>query len=200
MHTRDDIRMINSSQNAFIPADKTRKINYELNKENHDKLYMENITKTYKKTNPSTYNKINAKAKVLSENLGIETKVECLAKNVSFITLKDHKADFINNPKCRLINPAKPELGKASKQILENVNKIVRQATKVNQWHNSDDVINWFKNIHNKKDCTFIQFDIEKFYPSISKNLLSKSLNFAKKFTNISEEHENIINHACKSL
>ncbi len=37
---------------------------------------------------------------------------------VIFISLKDHKENFENNPKCRLINPAKSESGKLSKIIL----------------------------------------------------------------------------------
>ena len=123
-----------------------------------------------------------------------------MAKNVSFITLKDHKENFENNPKCRLINPAKIELGKVSKHILEKINKSIREATKVNQWHNSDDVIKWFDNIPNKSKCTFLQFDIEEFYPSISKDLLLKSLTFAEEFINIQETDKNIILHARKSL
>ena len=48
-------------------------------------------------------------------------KVKCLAKFNAFI--KDHKENFVNNPKCRLINPAIPELGVVSKSIIENINK-----------------------------------------------------------------------------
>ena len=55
---------------------------------------------------------INKVAKSIAEDIGISEKVEYLAKSTAFITLKDHKEDFSNNPKCRLINPAKPELGK----------------------------------------------------------------------------------------
>ena len=40
----------------------------------------------------------------------------------AFISLKDHKADFENHPKCCLINPAKSSLGKVSKSILDNIN------------------------------------------------------------------------------
>ena len=40
-------------------------------------------------------------------------------------TPKDHKPNFGSNPKCRLINPTKTEIGKISKQILERINKRV---------------------------------------------------------------------------
>ena len=33
-------------------------------------------------------------------------------QKTAFITLKDYKENFNINPKCRLINPAKSELGK----------------------------------------------------------------------------------------
>jgi hypothetical protein len=42
-----------------------------------------------------------------------------MKKREAFITLKDHQENFENNPKCRLINPAKIESGKLSKVILD---------------------------------------------------------------------------------
>ena len=39
----------------------------------------------------------------------------------AFITLKDHKDDFATNPKVRLINPTKPEVGRVAMQILDNI-------------------------------------------------------------------------------
>ena len=196
---QDDIRTINASKNAFIPADKTRNF-YELSKAEYDKLYTENVTKTYKIDENSTYESINTEAKDIAKNLDLDERVECMAKKPAFITLKDHKTDFENNPKCRLINPAKSEIGKISKKLLENINKSVREATEVNQWHKSEDTIEWFKNIKSKKNCFFVQFDIEEFYPSITKELLTKSLNFAKRHIDIPEEHEQIILHSRKSL
>ena len=86
-----------------------------------------------------------------------------MAKNQAFITLKDHKDNFINNPKCRLINPAKIDIGRISKQILEKVNKNIRETSKYHQWRNTSVVTDWFKNIPDKNNHTFTQFDIENF-------------------------------------
>ena len=58
-----------------------------------------------------------------------------------FITLKDQKENFLNNPKTRLLYPAKNELGRISKAILDKINLNLRNATKVNQWKNTNDVI-----------------------------------------------------------
>ena len=49
-----------------------------------------------------------------------------MARNPVYITIKDHKENFDINPKYRLINPAKSELGKVAKMIVENINKNVR--------------------------------------------------------------------------
>ena len=70
----------------------------------------------------------------------------------------------------------------------------------MNQWHNTNDVIDWFKNIDDKSSSTFIQFDIEEFYPSISKNLLEQSLSHVSKYTTISENDRKIIMHSRRSL
>ena len=61
-------------------------------------------------------------------------------------------------------------------------------------------MIEWFKNIKNKKKCKFLKFDIAEFYPSISKKVLIKSIKFARKFTKISKEEEEIIIHAKEAL
>ena len=59
----------------------------------------------------------------------------------SFITLKDLKESFNNNPTVRLVNLAKNELGCISKTILDTTNKNIRGAMDLNQWINTDTVI-----------------------------------------------------------
>ena len=65
---------------------------------------------------------------------------------------------------------------------------------------NRDSVINWFKNIPEKKSCTFIVFQIENFYPSNSLELLNKALQFAKSLCKITDEEIRIIMQARKTL
>ena len=43
-------------------------------------------------------------------------------KQNCFITLKDHKPNFKNNPTVRFLNPAKNELCRISKTILDKIN------------------------------------------------------------------------------
>ena len=77
-----------------------------------------------------------------------------------YVTLGDHKPDFINNPTCRLINPCKTEIGIISKNILDLIYHEITQATKVNLWKTTKDTIEWFKDIPEKEKHSFITFDI----------------------------------------
>jgi hypothetical protein len=80
-----------------------------------------------------------------------------MVKREAFVTLKDHKENFDSHPKYRLINPAKSELGKVSKVILDAINNNIRSIIKVNQWKNSQSVIEWFKNIPDKPHVCFVR-------------------------------------------
>ena len=83
---------------------------------------------------------------------------------------------------------------------MERINTSIRSQTVLNQWRNSASVIEWFKNISNKANHTFVIFDIDNFYPSITESLLKKAIEFAKNFTEIPQKDMNIIMHARKSL
>ena len=101
---------------------------------------------------------------------------------------------------CHLINPAKSELGKVSKAILDNINNQIRAQTQVNQWRNTTEAISWFQSIKDKQRKSLISFDIVDFYPSISESLLDRSIAWAQQFTIISPKDIAIIKHARKSL
>ena len=118
------------------------------------------------------------------------------AKREAFITLKDHKANFRNNPTSRLINPCKSEIGKISKQILDRINTSIRESTPLQQWRNTKDAITWFNQIENKRTHSFITFDICDFYPSITPNLLQIALEFAANYTTITSDQRHIIMHS----
>ena len=64
----------------------------------------------------------------------------------------------------------------------------MRSETKVNQWRNSYEVIEWFKNIRNNSNALFFVFEIERFYLSISLKLLDNAISFSKTICNISEQ------------
>ena len=126
-------------------------------------------------------------------------RVECLAKNPAFITLKDYKENFQASLTSNLINPSKSELRKVSKVKLEKINQALIKHLDVNQWKNSSTVIEWFKGIDNKKEYIFIQFDIREFYSSISESIFKKGILFAKKYHHTPDEDVRIIDQCRKS-
>ena len=85
-----------------------------------------------------------------------------------------------------MINPAKTDLGKLSKKVLQDIVAELRAKLQLNQWKSTAEVLEWFSTLKYTKEATknqktkFIKFDIEAFYPSISRELLDKSLNFAQ--------------------
>jgi hypothetical protein len=183
----------------IVPADKTRN-HYKMDPETYNKLVHENITKVYKKSDPKTINDINTISKNATDKLGLSDRMFILAEKEAFITMKDHKENFQNNPKCRLINPAKPEIGKISKAILEKLNKALTAQHSLNQWRSTKDVLRWFNNLADKQSLSFICFDIVDFYPSIKPELLEKALSFAVSTNSISEEEKSIIMLAKQSV
>ena len=82
-------------------------------------------------------------------------------------SLKDHKPNFQEDPKIRLLNLTKPEIGRISKKILSKIITVVKAKTKFNQWINTDDVISWFTSLPNKERLKFISFDVQSMYSSI---------------------------------
>ena len=139
-------------------------------------------------------------AKSITEDLALDDRVQKLAHRNFFVTLKDHKANFRNNPSFRLISPTKSEIGIIRKQILDKINKSIVNQTGVHQWKNTRAALKWFNNIPNKQEHSFIAFDIVNFYPSITSDLLNKALDFASNYTEIAEEDKEIILHAKQSL
>ena len=194
-----DVKEIRDENNIFVKADKTTNY-YKTTPEDYVTLVNKNVTKTYKKANPNVPATITLEDKKIAEKIELEDRIEVSASRDSFITLKDHKPDFINNPTCRLINPSKSEIGIISKNILDRINKEIIQTTKVNLWKSTNNTIEWFKAIQQKEKHAFITFDVCDFYPSISEDLLLKALDYASKFTTITQQDRHIIIHAKKSL
>ena len=82
------------------------------------------ITLKYKKASNNIKKKqINIDGKQILKNREVLNRLEINCENNSFITLKDHKENFNNNPTLRLVNPAKNELGHINKAILDTVKK-----------------------------------------------------------------------------
>ena len=195
----NDVNLIKRSNKVFVPADKTTNM-YQLDPEQYDKLLLENITKEYKKTNKEELRKVNLEACKIATKINLQDKMECIPNNKAFITLKDHKDNFINNPKCRLINPAKTEMGRVSSIELKEINKELRSKLNIQQWQNTADALEWFNKIENNKNKKFFQLDIVEFYPSITEKLLDETIEFASNILCLDKETISIIKHSRKSF
>ena len=196
---KEDTDSIQTEPKLLIAADKTTNF-HKLEPSEYNDLLEKNITTSYKKAQPETTQAIHKQNKDIATKRGIDDRVDTTANKDAFITLKDHKPNFTNKPTCRLINPTKSEIGKVSKGILDRINSNITKTRNFNQWKNTASVINWFKSLQNHQRSSFISFDIESFYPSISQDLLNKTLDFASNYDNITADERNIIIHAKSSI
>ena len=171
---KSDMKRINSSPNVFMLAGKSRNI-YECTPTDYEKILKENVTKTYKIGSENMIDDVNSELQTISSDLSISDRIETMARKEAFVIVKDHKENFETNPKYRLINPAKSELGKVSKVILDEINERIRDATGYHQWKNSLSVIDWFEKISDKRNHSFLSFDIAEFCLSISEDLLGST-------------------------
>ena len=99
-----------------------------------------------------------------------------------------------------MINPAKNELGRVSRAMLDNINKLQCTSLNINHWKTSGSVIEWFKRIEQKHLYNFIMFHINDFCPSIQEELLKKRLRFTQEHRDITSKDKKYIYYDCKSL
>ena len=196
---KKDVKEITSSEAVYVSADKTTNL-YKMSKDMYRKLVKDNTTAVYKKAHSDAKKEVDSEAFFIAADLELADRIDKMAEANAFVTIKDHKPDFPNTIDCRLINPAKSEIGKISKYHLQLINSNIRVASNLNQWQNTNTVLHWFKNIPNKSHSRFLQLDIVKFYPSISEKLLKKAIAYAKSFSPIDDDIINIIMHCRKSL
>ena len=194
---KEDIKKIKSTNDVIVEADKTANL-YFIKPDTYTKYLQENITTEYKKTTSSTLDKINREASTTARKFQLDDRIEAMAIKPAYLSLKDHKEDFPARLKFRLINPCKSNMGIISKCILERVNKDVRVSTGLQQWRSTEEVLTWFKSLDGKQNKKWIKFDIDSFYPTITKELLTKAMLFAKRYTTITTEEEEVIMHSRK--
>lgn len=72
------------------------------------------------------------------------------------------------------------ELGAIRRVIIQNLCDSLRAATQVNQWKNTNECLDWFKNIKDKEKLVFIKYDICDIYSSVTGKSLADALDYAK--------------------
>ena len=127
---KEDINETRSPENLFVFVDKSANL-YQMSDTDYKRPLGNNITSNYRKFENGVKHKIDKETKKKAGPLDLSKKMECCP---TFIIIKDHKPNFRNNTKCRLINPAKNESGLVSKKHPEKIIAHVANTIKVNQW------------------------------------------------------------------
>ena len=149
-------------------------------------MVTENVTKVYRKGNESELNEVNIKVSKIAQKEKLENRMEIFTPGEAYITIKDHKPDFPGKISCWLINPAKTDVGKLSRKILQDKVTELHDKLQINQWKSTNEVLEWFASLKYTKESVknqkikFIKFNKEAFYPSITEELLNKSIKFAQ--------------------
>ena len=130
---KEDVTKVTNDPRMYIAADKTTNF-YKVDEHTYNELLEKHIHKDYKKTTTEAVKEVSKVDKEIVTKLEIADRVYSTTGKQAFVTLKDHKPSFNNNPTCRLLNPTKPEIGKT---ILAKINATVRDETKLNQWRNT---------------------------------------------------------------
>ena len=135
-----DLKGIQSSNKTLTSGDKTSKM-YHLSKEEYSNLLQNAIVSKYKKIDKIIATNISKEGIKGAREANIIDRIEFNGRGSSFITLKDHKENFLHRPTTRLLNPAKNEIGRISKHILKNIKATLPEEIKLNGWKNTESVI-----------------------------------------------------------
>ena len=95
-HEKDD--------KLYIGADKTTNF-YKMDKDSYSELLKKNVTNDYKKAPSDTVDKTNKKQIEIVAKLDLDDRVFATQKKDAYVTIKDHKENYLNDTKCRLLNP-----------------------------------------------------------------------------------------------
>ena len=95
-----------NQKKVFVAADKTTNF-YLVDPEEYQDIVEQNVQKEYKKERKQTVNSINKAHQTIVKKLEIQDRVFRTTDREAFVTVKDHKDNFKNAPKFRLINPTK---------------------------------------------------------------------------------------------
>ena len=88
-------------------------------RDRYQKYKAEAIQKSYKKCPPTKAAKMISEEKKIAEELALADGMEIPSKAEGYLTLKDHKTNYRNNPTFRLLNGNKSESGKVAKLTLK---------------------------------------------------------------------------------
>ena len=112
---------------VIVKSDKTGNLYYATAKL-YKNLMINSITSNY---SIATISINNEAALLLNDRKLKNKKIPKYQKSKAFLTIKDHKPNFLHNISCRTINPSKSHLGKWVKVILQNHIEAIRLKSKL---------------------------------------------------------------------
>ena len=115
---------------------------FQLEKEEYHRLLQNAVRTTYKKYGKEKEGKLNCEWIKYTKEANILDKIQVNGTVNSFITLKVHEVNFLNHPTTRIVNPAKNEVGRISKRILDQIKCKLCEILRVTEWKNLANVIN----------------------------------------------------------
>ena len=91
---RRDAEKVRNDEKLYISADKTTNF-YKMDNHAYNDLLKKNVTNDYKKTHSDTVEKTNEK------QIDLDDRVFATQKRDAYITIKDHKANYLNDTSTR---------------------------------------------------------------------------------------------------
>ena len=125
---RADKKKINNTGDIIVQADKSSNP-YKMSVVEYKKQVKNNIPKDYRKCPRSDLEQVIREEAKIACDLDVADSIDIPTEDEAFISVKDHKDSFPSRVECRLINPAKNNIGVISKSILDRIN-IVQQLGK----------------------------------------------------------------------
>ena len=197
---KKDLRRLQENPDQIVVAsDKTSNLFLMNVNEYQDTLNYE-LRKNYRKGGPEVVEDIDQEAAYFANKLKLDDRIEGMALKSSFLTIKDHKEGFPAHISYRLISPTNSNLGVITKSMMQKINLRIKEATQLNLCRSTKEAISWFANLQEKSKLLFIKFDIEAYFPSISRILLSKAIDFVRSFDFLTEFEEELIMHCRRGV
>ena len=103
------LRKFYNEKSILVPADKITNY-YSVAPQQYRRPMNGNITATYQKAEQDAQYTTNSEAKAIAENFHLVDRIQVLAPELAYKTLKDHKESSQNYPTCRSINSNKSEI------------------------------------------------------------------------------------------
>lgn len=106
-HNVFNIDRIISFHDSFLLYGHLQFIDHKMEDAEYEEYMHRNITIDYKKAGQDDFEKVTKGDTALASNLEIDDSKYITSKREAFLTLKDHKPNYIKNLTFRLINPIK---------------------------------------------------------------------------------------------